>query len=186
MTDHKELRRLAEAATPGPWAMRQGSPSMNGENFTIRRSDAPGIRISGFAYGFGSGDPEFIAAANPATILALLDEVESLRARAQAAEAVIAEALEPRNIGYGHIDQVAKERDEARAVSWSRADAEFVLDQLIDAGEIDQPTPNEYRAIIDRAMRSHYWRGRYWPSLSDCVGGDWDAIREAVREGIGA
>ena len=77
--DVAELRRLAEAATPGPWSLTDGDPAMSGQHWTIRRQGVPGIRISGFTYGF-NGDAAFIAAANPAAVLALLDERDALRA----------------------------------------------------------------------------------------------------------
>ena len=72
--DVAELRRLAEAATPGPWSLTDGDPAMNGQHWTIRRQGVPGIRISGFTYGF-NGDAAYIAAANPATVLGLLDRL---------------------------------------------------------------------------------------------------------------
>ena len=77
--DVAELRRLAEAATPGPWSLTDGDPAMSGQHWTIRRQGVAGIRISGFTYGF-NGDAAYIAAANPATVLALLDDADALRA----------------------------------------------------------------------------------------------------------
>ena len=72
--DEAELRRLAEAATPGPWSLTDGDPAMSGQHWTIRRQGVPGIRISGFTYGF-NGDAAYIAAANPAAVLGLLDRL---------------------------------------------------------------------------------------------------------------
>lgn len=59
MTDEQKaaLRALAEAATPGPW---------NAETLP-------------FDYGMPPHDADYIAAAHPAAVLALLDEVERLR-----------------------------------------------------------------------------------------------------------
>lgn len=124
MSDHTELRQLAEVATPGPWDAEcndgegevqvnagtartewheggWGTPARSWRT-TDRILDRDDLWDDEFEQ--VANDAEFIAAANPATILALLDEVESLRARAERAEAAIADALEPRNIGYGHID----------------------------------------------------------------------------------
>lgn len=56
--DVVELRRLAEAATPGPWSLTDGDPAMNGQHWTIRRQGVPGIRVSGFTYGF-NGDAAY-------------------------------------------------------------------------------------------------------------------------------
>ena len=72
--DVVELRRLAEAATPGPWSLTDGDPAMSGQHWTIRRQGVPGIRVSGFTYGF-NGDATYIAAANPAVVLGLLDRL---------------------------------------------------------------------------------------------------------------
>lgn len=68
MTDYSELKRLAEAATAGPW--------VSGGNWvsTVRGNsvaDCP------------RGDEEFIAAANPAAVLALIAENEALRKDAE-------------------------------------------------------------------------------------------------------
>lgn len=75
MSDIEELRRLAEEATPGLW---------------IATVDPLGFHVGGVrgrialavpSRGRGArADAEFIAAANPQVILALLDELEALRA----------------------------------------------------------------------------------------------------------
>ena len=72
--DVAELRRLAEAATPGPWSLTDGDPAINGQHWSIRRRGVPGIRISGFTYGF-NGDAAYIAAASPDVVLGLLDRL---------------------------------------------------------------------------------------------------------------
>lgn len=75
MIDTKELRRVAEVATPGPWVQRgRADPTMVLESRN-------GYRVADCLYGehpCTSPDAEFIAAANPATVLALLDRVERL------------------------------------------------------------------------------------------------------------
>ena len=68
--DLDALEAVARAATPGPWEYRHESPSMNGENCTIRQSGVPGIRMSAHVYGFGTGMIEHIAAFDPPTVLA--------------------------------------------------------------------------------------------------------------------
>ena len=50
---------------------------MNGQHWTIRRQGVPGIRVSGFTYGF-NGDADYIAAANPAVVLGLLDRLDAM------------------------------------------------------------------------------------------------------------
>jgi hypothetical protein len=77
---NEELRRLAEAATPGPW--KHGP--LFGEVWRTR-GNALYQRVA-WVKGARSrqaarvaADAAYIAAANPATILALLDELDALR-----------------------------------------------------------------------------------------------------------
>lgn len=80
MIDLDELRRLSNAATPGPWSV-DGPP----DNQIVWSS--PNDRVAFLAHSNGR-DPardtatgEFIATANPSTILALLDEIDRCHAR---------------------------------------------------------------------------------------------------------
>lgn len=73
LADYDALRAVAEAATTGPW----GGEVMDGDVW------APGNRerickTSSFNYG---RDAAYIAAASPDVVLALLDEIEALRAK---------------------------------------------------------------------------------------------------------
>jgi hypothetical protein len=65
MTDLAELKRLAEAATPGPWP--------HGGNCGNRISDTSNGYI---IRDYSEQDREFIIAANPAAILDLVERVE--------------------------------------------------------------------------------------------------------------
>lgn len=71
MSDYKELRKLALAATPGPWQAQQ-------------RNKQEAIYIVGpdctppACHAFYADNAAYIAAANPDAVLALLDEVERL------------------------------------------------------------------------------------------------------------
>jgi hypothetical protein len=97
----KELRTLAQAATPGDWGcfqagwrydrtLRGGGPVNGVLSRSTERSicatftgaawdrtgpDAAAIDLQ------AERDAEFIAAMNPTTVIALLDEIERLRAR---------------------------------------------------------------------------------------------------------
>ena len=77
MTDHDRLRELAQNATPGPWVARDcGDVCCQ----WVSPADAPDTDIL-----VGRQDRavhEFIAAANPATILALLTEIATAKADA--------------------------------------------------------------------------------------------------------
>ncbi|EOI1407343.1 ead/Ea22-like family protein [Pseudomonas aeruginosa] len=86
MTDHAELRRLAEAATPGPWTLYvpedyQGPEELPG--YGVECAEGRAIVWGALEPETGcqfDRDAEFIAAANPNTILALLDEIDQLKA----------------------------------------------------------------------------------------------------------
>ena len=87
--DYQALRAKAEKATCGEWPLEYGEGRFDGDDALIHREAAGYIPIcriegahpeSGFDEDFQmeqQANAEFIAAANPATVLALLDELES-------------------------------------------------------------------------------------------------------------
>ena len=81
MIDINELRRLAQAATPGPWKMlpvgdgRQKFAVANSEFLSILTVTDEGGATFGTVY--DDADARFIAAANPAAINELLDRLEA-------------------------------------------------------------------------------------------------------------
>lgn len=87
MTDHAELRRLAKAATPGPWTLYvpedyQGPEELPG--YGVECAEGRAIVWGALEPETGcqfDRDAEFIAAANPQAILAMLDEIDRLRSR---------------------------------------------------------------------------------------------------------
>ncbi|HBN6527283.1 TPA: ead/Ea22-like family protein [Escherichia coli] len=86
--DYQVLREKAEKATCGVWSLEYGEGRFDGDDALIHREAAGYIPIcriegahpeSGFDEDFQmeqQANAEFIAAANPATVLALLDELE--------------------------------------------------------------------------------------------------------------
>ncbi|ELO4323250.1 ead/Ea22-like family protein [Escherichia coli] len=86
--DYQALREKAEKATCGVWSLEYGEGRFDGDDALIHREVAGYIPIcriegahpeSGFDEDFQmeqQANAEFIAAANPATVLALLDERE--------------------------------------------------------------------------------------------------------------
>ncbi|HBD4994518.1 TPA: ead/Ea22-like family protein [Escherichia coli] len=86
--DYQALRAKAEKATCGEWSLEYGESRFDGDDALIHREVVgylPICRIegahpeSGFDEDFQmeqQANAEFIAAANPATVLALLDELE--------------------------------------------------------------------------------------------------------------
>ena len=90
--EYQELREKAEKATCGAWSLEYGESRFDGDDALIYREVAgylPICRIegahpeSGFDEDFQmeqQANAEFIAAANPSTVLALLDELEAAEA----------------------------------------------------------------------------------------------------------
>ena len=85
MSDYKRLRELALAATPGPWEQQ-----LDGWTVRVTQSDTDKERGWPICMTHHSGphrveqevaDSAFIAAANPQTILALLDALEAAQER---------------------------------------------------------------------------------------------------------
>ncbi|EQC0972872.1 ead/Ea22-like family protein [Escherichia coli] len=86
--NYQALREAAEKATCGEWSLEYGESRFDGDDALIHREAAGYIPIcriegahpeSGFDEDFQTeqqANAEFIAAANPATVLALLDELE--------------------------------------------------------------------------------------------------------------
>ncbi|MGO0242157.1 ead/Ea22-like family protein [Escherichia coli] len=91
--DYQALREKAEKATCGVWSLEYGEDRFDGDDALIHREVAGYIPIcriegahpeSGFDEDFQmeqQANAEFIAAANPATVLALLDELEAAEKR---------------------------------------------------------------------------------------------------------
>ena len=97
--DYQALREAAEKATCGEWSLEYGDGRFDGDDALIHREVAgyiPICRIEGahpesrFYEDFQmeqQANAEFIAAANPATVLALLDELETAKKRIAEQEA---------------------------------------------------------------------------------------------------
>ena len=79
MIDTKELRRLAQAATPGPWTNHGRQPNVAGLPHSAVAAKTLLARVYSEAYGDveqETANASFIAAANPAAITELLDRLE--------------------------------------------------------------------------------------------------------------
>lgn len=97
--DYQALRAKAEKATCGEWSLEYGEGRFDGDDALIHREVVgylPICRIegahpeSGFDEDFQmeqQANAEFIAAANPATVLALLGELEAAKKRIAELEA---------------------------------------------------------------------------------------------------
>ncbi|WP_454864536.1 hypothetical protein [Pseudomonas rhizophila] len=81
MTDYTELKRLAVAAPSGPWIAENDSLYFKDDGYTRHLLDADaGHDVEDEAY---YAALKFIATANPAAVLALLAENETLRKDAE-------------------------------------------------------------------------------------------------------
>ncbi|HHX0959344.1 TPA: ead/Ea22-like family protein [Pseudomonas aeruginosa] len=83
MTDHAELRRLAKAATPGPWRVQTGCSwrrigTDSGDGDVLRPCTHPHDGWPDIVA--PAENLKYIASANPKAILALLDEIDRLKA----------------------------------------------------------------------------------------------------------
>lgn len=97
--NYQALRAKAEKATCGVWSLEYGEGRFDGDDALIHREAAGYIPIcriegahpeSGFDEDFQmeqQANAEFIAAASPATVLALLDELETAKKRIAELEA---------------------------------------------------------------------------------------------------
>jgi hypothetical protein len=97
--DYQALRAKAEKATCGEWSLEYGEGRFDGDDALIHREAAGYIPIcriegahpeSGFDEDFQmeqQANAEFIAAASPATVLELLDELEAAKKRIAELEA---------------------------------------------------------------------------------------------------
>lgn len=120
--DYQALRAKAEKATCGEWSLEYGEGRFDGDDALIHREAAGYIPIcriegahpeSGFDEDFQmeqQANAEFIAAANPATVLALLGELE-------AAEKRIAE-LEARAFNPAILDVIAERQRQQSVEGW--------------------------------------------------------------------
>ncbi|MDQ9272057.1 ead/Ea22-like family protein [Escherichia marmotae] len=129
--NYQALREAAEKATCGEWSLEYGEGRFDGDDALIHREAAGYIPIcriegahpeSGFDEDFQmeqQANAEFIAAANPATVLALLDELERnqqyIKRRDQENEE-IALTVGKLRVELEEVKQHAEELSETKAV----------------------------------------------------------------------
>lgn len=93
--DLEELKRLAQAATPGPWEIKE---HLGYDEAYCDWHQVGAIDLQG---GEASADSQFIRSANPAAVLALIERVE----RAESRTAVLVREL----LEYKHGDSCSVE-----------------------------------------------------------------------------
>ncbi|WP_368373406.1 ead/Ea22-like family protein [Pseudomonas aeruginosa] len=111
MSDHAELRRLAKAATPGPWRVQTGCSwrrigTDSGDGDVLRPCTHPHDGWPDIVA--PAENLKYIASANPKTILALLDEIDGLLAQHGRDSAELRALCQAR-------DDAKKERDRLKA-----------------------------------------------------------------------
>ena len=120
MTDYSELKRLAEAAAPGPWRGYKNSGYVYGpESVVARCGDFKDKEVARFSKEQWGNDATYIAAASPSVVLAILAELDALRASlAEAAREINAAgpvAQRIRLLKQTHaeeLDEMRRRRDE--------------------------------------------------------------------------
>ncbi|MEL5644935.1 ead/Ea22-like family protein [Serratia bockelmannii] len=154
MDKFSELKAAAMAATPGPWSInRTGNTIVSNHSHPVATvSDAFHRQLAGGGVG---KDAEFIAAANPAAVLALLAERDSNqqnyqnameelrieRSQRQAADQRLAELeAEITNIVDSHAETVAELRAKLEAKDKRIAELESIR---ADASQVFKEIGNE-------------------------------------------
>ena len=166
--DYQALREKAEKATCGEWSLEYGEGRFDGDDALIHREVAGYIPIcriegahpeSGFDEDFQmeqQANAEFIAAANPATVLALLDERERnqqyIKRRDQENEEI---AL---TVGKLRVELEAANKRiaelEAEPVSQAYNLAELIegMEVSIDVSTCDADLGNRYFGTVTEAL----------------------------------
>lgn len=108
MTDaEKELKRLAQAATPGPWkhfTQTYGEWTVVGGGETTLQHAIADCRADKLTKAQNAANGEFIAATDPSAVLALLERIEALEK--QAADAGLKGAKEEREKNARIVERV--------------------------------------------------------------------------------
>ncbi|EEB7342775.1 ead/Ea22-like family protein [Salmonella enterica] len=158
--DKQALRARAEKATCGEWSLEYGESRFDDDDALIHREVAGYIPIcriegahpeSGFDEDFQmeqQANAEFISAANPATVLALLDENLQLQREKDATEAV---ALALR-------DDMRQAREQLAAAERRIAELERSETQLISERDDAESALNDaYKAVMGQPPEWSNW-----------------------------
>lgn len=192
--DYQALRAKAEKATCGEWSLEYGKGRFDGDDALIHREVAGYIPIcriegahpeSGFDEDFQTeqqANAEFIAAANPATVLALLDERESQNKRIAELEKSEEQLINERDHAESALDDMYFAATGNRP-EWSNwfgfSDAvDAVVDRIADL-ETKQPSPVVPEGLI-KAVRFYEQVKRENPPVET---GAWkDAVDWVLKE----
>ncbi|EAC0471072.1 DUF551 domain-containing protein [Salmonella enterica subsp. enterica] len=126
--DKRALREVAERATPGNW--RRTSSLFNG--ITVTPFSLCGEEVT-LAHTVEKRDAEFIAAANPATMLALLDELEHYKSREERVTKLVLDNSTSWDALYKKLEAAEKRIAELEAELVSQT---YKLPELIEGMEV--------------------------------------------------
>ncbi|HHI6082940.1 TPA: ead/Ea22-like family protein [Escherichia coli] len=192
--DYQALREKAEKATCGVWSLEYGEERFDGDDALIHREVVgylPICRIegahpeSGFDEDFQieqQANAEFIAAANPATVLAMLDELEARSKRIAELEKSEEQLINERDHAEAALDDMyfAATGDRPEWSNWfGFSDAvDAVVDRIADL-EAKQPSPVVPEGLI-KAVRFYEQVKRENPPVET---GAWkDAVDWVLKE----
>ncbi|GAB0523679.1 hypothetical protein MC04F11_34310 [Escherichia coli] len=179
--DYQVLRAKAEKATCGVWSLEYGESRFDGDDALIHREAAGYIPIcriegahpeSGFDEDFQmeqQANAEFIAAANPATVLALLDELEAAEkrnAKLQSENAYIRNRYKELDLLIGKNILVMQ----AAIIEWqatgdAKSGLAWIYNTLFGPGELPDESEKDaqayfnrkYAPINEKLMELHKW-----------------------------
>ncbi|MCU9528757.1 ead/Ea22-like family protein [Pseudomonas mosselii] len=156
--DKQKLKALAEAATQGDWNLHErrlgavvyGGPIQHWVNGSGQSQIAMMTGADWMRDGESEANAEFIAAANPATVLALLAEIERLeRKNANQAESI--RQYQDHLVGGDSILSLTNERDELKVENEElRGKYEILLEAAGNMLRFSKPT----------CMNDEKWRDR--------------------------
>jgi hypothetical protein len=140
MTDHTELKRLAEAAPSGPWIAENDSLYFKDDGYTRHLLDADaGHDVEDEDY---YAALNFIAAANPAAVLALVAENELARMRIKEMDLLFG-----RYILAMRSALIEEEHGKGPA-----AGMEWIYNSLAGPGELPPEGETDSQAYFDREI----------------------------------
>lgn len=179
--DYQALREKAEKATCGVWSLEYGEERFDAGDALIHREVAGYIPIcriegahpeSGFDEDFQmeqQANAEFIAAANPATVLALLDELEAAEKRnaeLQSENAYIRNRYKELDLLIGKNILVMQ----AAIIEWqatgdAKSGLAWIYNTLFGPGELPDESEKDaqayfnrkYAPIDEKLMALHKW-----------------------------
>ena len=149
MIDTNELRRLAQAATPGPWINHGRQPNVAGLPHSAVAAKTLLARVYSEAYGDveqETANASFIAAANPAAISELLDRIEAAEKERDALRAELAGLRSSMEFRTSLIGRTEAERDALRA----KIEA-MERQEPLDAGS------DVFRSAFEAALKAGNW-----------------------------